>query len=137
MGVIAGVGEPTGPPLPIPEHINGTVVAVDPMDGELLWTFEPPVWHWLGSAGSSFQQLCYPDLFSAATIDVKGTVYINWSAGGITYGLRDANADGFIDAEDPLEVSSYDLGSGATGPPAVAPGMLFVNTCRRPSAFLT
>ena len=66
----------------------------------------------------------------------QGTVYINWSAGGITYALRDANSDGMISADDPSEVSAYDLGSAATGPPAIAPGMIFVNTCRRPSAFL-
>ena len=65
-----------------------------------------------------------------------GTVYINWSAAGITYALRDANADGIVSLQDPTEVSAADLGSAATGPPALAPGMIFVNTCRRPSCFL-
>ncbi|CAE7022942.1 afsK [Symbiodinium natans] len=133
---IVGQGGPPGAPLPIPDLLKGTVVAVDVTDGETLWTFEPPPWHHHGAAGSTFLQPCMPDLFSGATIDGRGTVYINWSAGGITYALRDANGDGRIDERDPAEVSAFDLGSGATGPPAIAPGMLFVNACRRPSAFL-
>lgn len=133
--VIVGMGEPPGRPWPLPANITGKVVAVDAVSNEVIWTFEPPPWHHWGAAGSTFEQLCFPDLFSAATIDADGTVYINWSAAGITYALRDANADGIISLQDPREVSAADLGSAATGPPALAPGMIFVNTCRRPSAF--
>ncbi|CAE7498528.1 afsK [Symbiodinium sp. CCMP2456] len=133
--VIVGMGEPPGRPWPLPANITGKVVAVDAVSNQVIWTFEPPPWHHWGAAGSTFEQLCFPDLFSAATIDADGTVYINWSAAGITYALRDANADGIISLQDPREVSAADLGSAATGPPALAPGMIFVNTCRRPSAF--
>jgi len=136
VGVVAGIGDPAGVPSPDPAFITGTVLAVDAMTGETIWTFDPPPWLHSGSAGSTMEQMCMPDLFSAATISGEGTVYINWSAGGITYALRDNNHDGKISLEDPTEVSAYDLGSGATGPPAIAPGMIFVNTCRRPSAFL-
>ncbi|CAE7258808.1 afsK, partial [Symbiodinium microadriaticum] len=133
VGVVAGIGEPAGFPTPDPAFITGTVMAVDAMTGETIWTFDPPPWLHTGAAGSTNEQMCLPDLFSAATISGDGTVYINWSAGGITYALRDDNHDGKISLEDPDEVSAYDLGSGATGPPAIAPGMIFVNTCRRPS----
>ena len=38
---------------------------------------------------------------------LRGTVYINWSAGGITYALRDNNHDGKISLEDPTEVWEF------------------------------
>ncbi|CAE7654376.1 bamB [Symbiodinium pilosum] len=133
--VVIGMGEPTGRPLPIPANISGKVLALEGLTGNQIWSFEPPPWHHHGAAGSTWDQLCFPDLFSAATIDATGTVYINWSAGGITYALRDADANGLVSMEDPKEVSEANLSSAATGPPALAPGMLFVNTCRRPSAF--
>mmetsp|Transcript_39242 Transcript_39242/g.73189 ORF Transcript_39242/g.73189 Transcript_39242/m.73189 type:complete len:460 (-) Transcript_39242:208-1587(-) len=136
VAVIVGMGNPAGLPPALPAHINGTVFAADAATGEILWTFEPPPWLSTTVAGSTLDQVCLPDLFSGATVGGDGTVYINWSAGGITYALRDANGDGVVALEDPAEVSGYDLGSGATGPPALAPGMLFVNTCRRPTAFL-
>ncbi|CAK9008742.1 unnamed protein product [Durusdinium trenchii] len=136
LAVVFGMGEPAGVPIGPPRHVNGTVFAADAETGEVLWSFEPAAWDGVGVAGSTMDQICLPDLFSAATISKDGTVYINWSAGGVTYALRDVNKDGLCDLHDPEEVSFVDLGSGATGPPAIADHMLFVNTCRRPSAFL-
>merc|ERR1712032_1188459 len=115
-------------------HVTGTVYAMNAQTGERLWTFMPPAWEKPACAGSTWEQPCLPDLWSAPTIGGDGTVYINWSAGGVTYALRDANGDGVISDG---EISSYDAGSAATGPPAVAPGMLTVTTCRRQVTFLT
>jgi len=135
VAVVFGAGEPLGVPVGPAATVNGTVIAADAKTGEVIWTFEPPPYTGY-VAGSTITQVCLPDLFSGATISADGTVYINWSAGGVTYALRDANKDGRVDLHDPKEVSSVDLGSGATGPPALAPGMLFVNSCRRLAAIL-
>lgn len=133
--VIFAMGNPTGGPLGPAVWTNGTVYAVDAQTGDFLWTFEPPAWYGAGAAGSTIEQICMPDLFSGATISQDGTVYINWSAGGITYALRDLNKDGRCELHDSEEVSGFNLGSGATGPPALAEQMLVVNTCHGPRAF--
>ena len=70
--VVIGMGEPTGRPLPIPANISGKVLALEGLTGNQIWSFEPPPWHHHGAAGSTWDQLCFPDLFSAATIDATG-----------------------------------------------------------------
>lgn len=112
---------------------SGTVYAVNAATGETIWTFTPPPWTESAAAGSTWQQICLPDLWSGATIAADGTVYISWSAGGVTYALRDVNGDGKLEGDE--EISAYDLGSAATGPPALADDFVFVATCRRLAAF--
>merc|ERR1712190_361561 len=102
--------------------MGGTVYAADAQTGEVIWSFTPPAWEKQACAGSTWEDRCLPDLWSGCTIGGDGTVYVNWSAGGVTYALRDTNGDGLIRDGDSSEVSSYDAKSGATGPPAIAPG---------------
>uniref|UniRef100_A0A7S1WVG5 Pyrrolo-quinoline quinone repeat domain-containing protein n=1 Tax=Alexandrium catenella TaxID=2925 RepID=A0A7S1WVG5_ALECA len=161
LTAVNGVGSPTGPyPYPkldiwgmllmnltlsvqgllgrLPVHsFTGYVIAVNAETGEDIWRFEPPSWHEPFCAGSSAELPCLPDLWSGPTIDAAGTVWINWSAGGILYGLRDANGDGKVDRNDPAETTAYDCGSAATGPPSVADGMIVTTTCRRVVAFVS
>lgn len=130
--VVFGMGDPPGSPTDSPKWYNGTLYAVDSHSGDVIWTFEPKAWYGSGAASSTVEQICAPDLFSGATFAKDGTVYVNWSAGGITYALRDVDQDGRCAKEDPEEVSSIDFASGATGPPALAEKMLVVLTCRGP-----
>lgn len=80
--------------------------------------------------------MCWPLPWSAPIISKDGIVYINWAFGGVTYALRDLNGDGLCDLHNPQEVSSFDFGIGHVGGPALAPGMLVVNTCHGPRAML-
>jgi len=135
LAVVFGLGQPSGLPFPLPANIDGKVLAADAETGEILWEFAPPTWKKSGCAGSTVTRVCLPDLWSGATIGGDGTVYINWSAGGVTYALRDANGDGTCSLDDANEVGSYDLQSAATGPPAIVSQMLVVATCNRLAVF--
>jgi len=150
---VVGIGSPSGGALPplktwplrysVPWALGwrpdvrfpGVVEARDAETGELVWSFEPPPWREMACAGSTWEQSCLPDLWSGPTIDAAGTVWINWSAGGVLYGLRDANGDGRVSIDDPAETTRYDCGSAATGPPALGRGMVATATCRRVVAF--
>jgi len=148
LALVIGAGSPTGRPDTTQERLErllglrpeplfpGTVYAMDAADGRVRWTFRPKPWREQHCAGSTWEVMCMPDLWSLPAIDGKGAVYINWSAGGITFGLRDANGDGVVDLNDPEEVASYEAGTGSTGPPVLGPGMLTVAACRRIYTFL-
>jgi len=153
LAAVVGVGSPSGAARipnkwigwaeylfrkflePVPSF-TGDVYALDADTGMTLWTFRPPAWHKPFCAGSTLFQPCLPDLWSGPTIDAAGTVWIHWSAGGMLYGLRDANGDGIVSLEDPAETTGFDCGSGSTGPPAIADNMVFTCSCRRLVAFL-
>jgi len=148
LALVIGAGTPTGVAETkwewlyrklglTPEYVfAGTVYALDAGSGAVLWTFAPEPWREKAAIGSNTSFYCMPDLWSLPVIAADGTVYINWSAGGVTYALRDANGDGVVDEGDPAEVSSYSSGTGATGPPVIAPGMLVVGGCEHMYAFL-
>lgn len=148
LALVIGAGTPTDKPatwrqslarklglMPEP-YLEGIVYALDAASGETLWTFRPEPWREQAAIGSNATFWCMPDLWSLPVIASDGTVYINWSAGGVTYALRDANGDGKVDESDASEVTRYSSGSGAVGPPVIAPGMLTVGACTGMYTFL-
>lgn len=104
--------------------------------GEMIWSFTTPSCTARGARGGTKEEMCWPLPWSAPIISKDGIVYINWAFGGVTYALRDLNGDGLCDLHNPQEVSSFDFGIGHAGGPALAPGMLVVNTCHGPRAML-
>ena len=112
-------------------------VARSEIAGKMIWSFHTPTSTARGARGSTIEQMCWPQAWSQPTISKDGTVYINWAFGGIGYAFRDFNEDGLLDLENPEEFSSFDFGIGSMGGPALAPGMVVVNTCHGPRAMLT
>ena len=121
--------------------IHGATCDVHVYDAEtggLRWTFHGPSQDGLLQAGdaegllSRFQSGlrfgCFPNGWSAPTIDSQGTVFVGNEEGNF-YALRDMNGDGVTFGED--EVALYDTQAAFSGSssPALAPGLLAVASC--------
>lgn len=105
------------------------VAAVRARDGSTLWSYnisiaDSPV----QVVGVLSRTRCSADLWSPPTVTADGAVLINWS-GGKLLSLRDANGDGRIDARDTRELAEFGTGHGATGAPAMGPGVLVAASC--------
>lgn len=118
------------PPLPVPgsgyDILPADVIALNAVDGTVLWYYTMPTWS--GSAsGDSFgnQHICWPDSSSTPTIGGDGTVYVGHEDGYL-YAIKDANANGFL---DPSEVTAYNTGNAFQGSPAIGLGVLAATPC--------
>mmetsp|Transcript_143 Transcript_143/g.382 ORF Transcript_143/g.382 Transcript_143/m.382 type:complete len:466 (-) Transcript_143:90-1487(-) len=105
---------------------NGTVFALDTNTGHNVWLFSPPEWKNPASAGSTSEQICLPDGFTNPSVDSSGTVFIGWMGGAVFA----------IDGTTGKELSSWRIGSGMQGAPAVGKNMLVVSSCKRMAGFV-
>lgn len=128
LSVVLALGP--NPPLPVPgsgyDILPAQVVALNAIDGTVVWSYTMPTWG--GSAsGDSFgnQHICWPDSSSTPTIAGDGTVYLGHEDGYL-YAIKDANADGTI---QPSEASAYNTGNAFQGSVALGPGMLVATPC--------
>lgn len=109
---------------------HAQVVVLDATTGELIWSFDAPQWNHV-IAGNTLlpTDVCCPDVWGTPTLASDGTVYANWS-GGKLFALNDANGDGHIDVQDPLEYSSYHHGKGSNSATLVMPGLTVAAECK-------
>lgn len=118
------------------EALEGAVVTLDAETGADIWTYTPPPYYLLATAGDDKAVLhrlwkregdpiCLPDSWSQNTIGGDGTVYAAFSNGHL-YALRDEDGDGLVAG---AEVSEHDMGHGFQASHGLAPGMLAVVPC--------
>merc|ERR1739841_257599 len=114
------------------------VWAFDAQTGHRQWSFMGPSqknWAQAGakegiegrrSQGASLGYVTNP--WSAAVMDVRGTVYLG-HMDGLIFALRDSNGDANFEGES--EVSTFQTGAAFVGSmsPALAPGMLVIANC--------
>uniref|UniRef100_A0A7S1WMS2 Pyrrolo-quinoline quinone repeat domain-containing protein n=1 Tax=Alexandrium catenella TaxID=2925 RepID=A0A7S1WMS2_ALECA len=122
VGVIDGVltyicGYGFTPPLHLTlptarKPFISTLVALNALTGEILWTFKSPKWDQDIAAGQKFLELGIPNIpnsWSTATIAGDGTVYVTWM-GGIVFALDGRN--GHL-------ISSYSTEEGGQSQPVI------------------
>lgn len=115
---------------------HAVVFALNAESAEKIWHFAAPPYN-QPCAGTSWDNICCPDVWGAPTIGGDGTVYVNWS-GGYSYGLRDSTGDGQVAGllKDKIsEVTSFFHGSGSNGNTAISPSLIVVPSCNKILAY--
>lgn len=133
LTVVVGLGRNPPSVWPVPEldatmpaHFSlDKVVALDASNGQSRWEFQLPDWPSLAGAGSTKDKACWPDTFSNAAVDAKGTVYIGNMGGGVFA----------LDGGSGALLGQFDLHSSIQGQPALADGLLVVASCNTLAAF--
>ena len=85
-------------------HEPAYTLALDALDGNLLWNYTMPLWHG-PAAGDSIKRICLPDSSANIAVDGNGVVFVPHED-GVVYGIRDADGNGVIEEG---EVRSYEV----------------------------